>query len=75
MLPAVPVLLSLIDSNSAPKDGAVPLLFFAVSSLVRMASLPAVATAVRVQGGLPLLVAALDVVPAAICQVRHRVAA
>lgn len=35
-----------------------------------MASLPAVARAVQRQGGLPKLVQALHVMPAAICQVR-----
>jgi len=67
--PAVPVLLSTIHSNAAAGDGNVPLLFFAVSSLVRMATLPTVAQAVQRQKGLPMLVAALHIVPAAICQV------
>lgn len=71
LLPAVPVLLSIIGSNAAPEARKVPLLFFAMSSLVRMASLPAVARAVQQQGGLPKLVQALHVVPAAICQVRN----
>lgn len=70
LLPAVPILLSIIGDNSAPDSRKVPLLFFGMSSLVRMATLPAVAQAVRQQGGLPKLVAALHVVPAAICQVR-----
>jgi hypothetical protein len=70
LLPAVPILLSIIGANSAPDSRKVPLLFFGMSSLVRMATLPAVAQAVQQQGGLPKLVAALHVVPAAICQVR-----
>lgn len=70
LLPAVPILLSIIG-NAAPEARKVPLLFFAMSSLVRMASLPAVARAVQQQGGLPKLVQALHVVPAAICQVRN----
>lgn len=69
LLPAVPPLLSIISSNTAPEARKVPLLFFAMSSLVRMATVPAVAQAVRQQGGLSLLVSALHVVPAAICQV------
>ena len=65
----MPTLLDIIGSNAAPDARKVPLLFFAVSSLVRMASLPPVAQAVQQQGGLPKLVQALHVVPAAICQV------
>jgi hypothetical protein len=72
LLPAVPVLLSIIGANADPESRKVPLLFFAMSSLVRMATLPCVAAAVQQQGGLPKLVAALHVVPAAICQVRRR---
>jgi hypothetical protein len=51
-----------------------PLLFFAVSALVRMSSDSEVAAAVVACGGVPVLVHALRVSPPAVCQVRLAVA-
>ena len=69
LLPAVPVLLRVVGANRAPDSTRVPLLFFAISALVRMAAVPQAAAAVGQQGGLRLLVDALNVAPAAVCQV------
>jgi hypothetical protein len=64
-------------SSSLPADEAeeqrqqrLPLLFFAVSALVRMSSARQVAEAVVRQGGVHVLVHALRVSPPAVCQVR-----
>jgi hypothetical protein len=65
----VPVLLRVVAANLAPDSRRVPLLFFAISALVRMAAVPQAAAAVGQQGGLQLLVDALNVAPAAVCQV------
>eukprot|EP00775_Hariotina_reticulata_P006803 gene6803-7019_t len=55
--------------NPQPEARKVPLLFFAVSTLVRMCSVQDLAMEIVGKGGVPLLVAALNVAPAAVCQV------
>jgi hypothetical protein len=66
---AISPLLDIVRQNPQPEARKVPLLFFAVSTLVRMCSVTDLAQQMVAQGGVPLLVAALNVAPAAVCQV------
>jgi hypothetical protein len=57
------------NEASDHQQQCLPLLFFAVSALVRMSSDRQVAEAVVQRGGVPVLVHALRVSPPAVCQV------
>lgn len=63
-------LLDIIEAHPLPSAEAVSAVFFSVSTLVRLSSTPALASAILSTGRLAVVVDALNVAPSSICQVR-----
>eukprot|EP00877_Chromochloris_zofingiensis_P014080 jgi/Chrzof1/8926/Cz03g29120.t1 len=62
-------LLDIIEAHPLPSAEAVSAVFFSVSTLVRLSSTPALASAILSTGRLAVVVDALNVAPSSICQV------